>query len=214
MLPFYQYIQIVSFLLAIVFYKGLKQFHLLSFIPFLFIVSAIEVSAYLLQLKGVKNAFTYNFYVLLSPLFYMYFFYIVLKLTNITKIVYIFIVVLQNLVIILNYLFIQGIKSFNNYSYVLLSISCCVFSIISLYRISIVTNDEYKKQMPYIIILSATLLFFLGSLIILGLYQFIIFKNLTIGGLHLYSILMPALNVIMYGSYSYAFYLCHKLTKN
>ncbi|MBN8837407.1 MAG: hypothetical protein J0I09_09120 [Sphingobacteriia bacterium] len=214
-LLYYHYFQILSLLLAIVFYRGLKQFKLLGFIPFLAFVCFVELKTNHLSVVGGTSGYLANYYLLASTAFYFPLLQSILKWQQVKKIVFWGIAMLVVIIVLLNYFFIQGRAKFNNESFMLLSIVFSIFSMIAILKIALIDEDDKHKssQLPYFIILSVTLLFFLGSLIVLGLYNFIIFKNITIFGKHLYNIVMPILNVIMYGGYSYVFYLCYNLTR-
>jgi ABC-type dipeptide/oligopeptide/nickel transport system permease component len=72
---------------------------------------------------------------------------------------------------------------------------------------------ELSKH-PYFWTAAGLLIFSLGTLVVLGMNQFIRINNLTIVNKALYRTIMPVLNVILYSSYSYAFYLCARMKKS
>jgi hypothetical protein len=214
---YHQYFQIISLLAAIAFYRGLIHFKLAAFIPLLLIVCIIEFLGVNNEYFGWKsNYFIYNYYLLLSPPFYFIVFYQMFRLKGKSRYILVGISILIEILVLLNYFFFQGSSRFNNQSMVFLSIMYIFITCLIILKINLLDEDERvqsKANEIYFIILSSTLLFNLGSLIVMGLQTFISANKIEMRGVTLYRFIMPKLNVIVYGAYAYAFYLCHKLNR-
>lgn len=61
---------------------------------------------------------------------------------------------------------------------------------------------------------AAILIFSLGALVTMGMNQYIRANRLTIHNQVLYRVIMPVLNVILYGTFSYVFILCRVKKKS
>lgn len=210
-LHFYNLIQILSLFVAIFCYKGLKSFSLLFFIPLLLLTCVIEILATNSSFFGWKNNyFIYNTYIIISLPLYLAIYGKMIGLNKKTKWVYILICLLCESLVILNYCFIEGWHAFNNYSLIFIEtlqiIICCLL------LIQLALNEKgynfYILKHPYFWVNAATLLFSLGTFVLLGLQKYIALHHIEIDGKSMYRIFLPILNVILYSSYTYAFVLC------
>jgi hypothetical protein len=209
-----QYLQLFSLLLAVLYNKGLKQFKLTAFIPLLIIVCITEFIGSNKAYFGWKtNYLVYDIYMIVSfPVTY-YIFQKMLSYNGGLKTAYYYIGVLIWMFFLTNLFFIQGLQSFNTYSLILTEFVFIMISLFVLMRLF--KDDDFNIMLynhPYFWISGGTLIFSIGTLIILGLQQIIVKNNLQIDGKYIYRILLAILNVALYASYSYAFYLCRKLT--
>src|SRR6266700_4935679 len=71
-IDFFQYFQLLSLLIAIWCYKGLRHFSLTWFIPFLLITNIVEISGNIKYFSDHDNYFIYNLYILSSAPIYFY----------------------------------------------------------------------------------------------------------------------------------------------
>jgi hypothetical protein len=209
-----QYLQLFSLLLAVLYNKGLKQFKLTAFIPLLIIVCITEfIGSNKVYFGWKTNYLVYDIYMIVSfPVTY-YIFQKMLSYNGGLKTAYYYIGVLIWMFFLTNLFFIQGLQSFNTYSLILTEFVFIMISLFVLMRLF--KDDDFNIMLynhPYFWISGGTLIFSIGTLIILGLQQIIVKNNLQIDGKYIYRILLAILNVALYASYSYAFYLCRKLT--
>jgi len=188
---------------------------LLYFIPFLFLTVIVEFIGGLYLSKGLRNYWMYNVFTTIEFVFYSLLFYTNFKKILFKKLIIIFIPFFIAF-IILNMLFVQGInKTFNTYTFLLGSffivIFCCCFFYESVLPDKI---DQQLSKQPFFWICSGLLIFYLGSVIINALFEYLRNNDLQAEGIRIYGIINNSLNVILYSSFSIAFYLCrdHKKT--
>jgi hypothetical protein len=208
----FEYFQLVSLLIAIYCYRGLRACSLLAFIPLLIIVNITEFCGFNYGQLGLdSNYLIYNLYLLCSTPFYFYIAGKMLFLRDKENLVYYTICTLCLILILANFLLIQGPGRFNTYSVVLIEILRIVFSSLSLVRLTILDEKElnFTKE-PFFWINAVNLLFGLITLVVLGLQNFILVNHVEIANRTLYNALLPSVNAIVYSGYSYAFILCRK----
>jgi len=213
-IEYYVYFQLLSLVSALAFYKGLKSFKLLGFIPLLLVVCITEGFATNAVFFGWdSNILIYDLYVIISTPIIMYIYLQMLGYTHFTRKIFIAIATLLFIFTVLNFTFVQGYVKFDTYSLILVEFVTAILSLITIAKLfqdddgSIALNHH-----PYFWISASTLIFSAVTLIVLGLQQFLALKNVQIGGVRIYAVIMPMINVFLYGCYSYAFYLCKKLT--
>ncbi len=210
--PQYLFFELFSLLLAILFNKGLKKFKLSAFIPLLFVVCITEFIGSNLHYFGwKKNYLIYNCYIVVSyPIIY-YAFERMLRFSNRTKMVYYGVGAIISIFLLANFFFLQGEASFDTYSLILTELIFILLSLVVL--MDLFKDDDYTSMIyhhPYYWICSATLIFGIGTLMVLGLQKIIVDHNLKIGGSYIYKNLLPGLSDVLYTGYSYAFFLCHR----
>ncbi|WP_448701861.1 hypothetical protein ACFGVR_06335 [Mucilaginibacter sp. AW1-3] len=214
-ISYYIYFQLLSLLLAIYCYKGLKSFKLLGFIPLLVVVCVTEIIAINTSFFGWdnNNLQIYNLYVIVSTPITIYIFLRMLGYKGLKKSLYISMGVLLFIFTVLNFLFVQGKYNFDTYSLILVEFITAMLALLVIARLfKEDDSDILLNHHPYFWISAATLIFSAVTLIVCGLQQFFLLKKIQIGGVQIYRVIMPAINVFLYSCYSYAFYLCRKLT--
>lgn len=213
---FYHWCQILSFLIAVCCYKGLRLYKIEAFIPLLLVTCVIELLGSNSKYFGWgSNYFIYNMYLLLSPPFYLWLFYRMLHLSGKASYIYFFIAVLCILLILVNYYFLQGTNKFNSDSFLFIEFINIVFCSMVLFKMAVIDEPENERiyMHPFFWISVSLLLFSLGSLVVLGLQEYIVSHQIQMEGKSIYRIIMPVLNVILYLGYTYAFLLCRKKIK-
>lgn len=186
------------------------------FIPFLFLTVAVELMGYGGTFyKGFGKFAMYNIFTTLEFVFYTFLFLMHLKTPLFKKITLLFIP-LYLLAVVLNLAFIQGLnKTFHSYTFLLGSffmvVFCCCFFYESVLPDQI---DQQLSKQPFFWICSGLIIFYLGSVIINALFEYLISNDLQSEGKRIYNIINRSLNVILYSSFCIAFYLCpsHKKT--
>jgi hypothetical protein len=119
------------------------------------------------------------------------------------------------LLVILNMLFVQGFnKTFNTYTFLFGSffivVCCCCYFYESVLPDKI---DQQLSKQPFFWISSGLLIFYLGSVIINALFEYLRSNDLQAQGVRIYGIINHSLNVILYTSFCIAFYLCRNNRK-
>ncbi|WP_139113149.1 hypothetical protein [Mucilaginibacter sp. PPCGB 2223] len=213
---YFMYFQFLSLLLSIIYYRGLKTFKLLGFIPLLLIVCFTEITAANPSFVGLPNNHgIYNYYLLFSTPVTFYIFLQMLYFKGWVKSLYILTSALLVLFVVINFLVGQGPLRFDTYSLILIEFLTGLLTLLVIAKLFREDDSPiYLNRHPYFWIAASTLIFSIVTLIVLGMQQFIEVKKIRIGNLQIYSVIMPMINVFLYGCYSYAFYLCRKLTSN
>jgi len=204
--------EIISFFAAIFFYLQKRNKIPKYFIPFLLLTVIVECLGHLWPFN--KRFFLgkyamYNIFTSFEFLFYSFLFYIHFKKRIFKQIVALFIP-LFIVAVTFNIIFIQGAnRTFNSYTFLLGSffivIFCCCFFYESVLPDQI---DQQLSKQPFFWISSGLLIFYLGSVIITALYEYLIGNELRSEGLRIYDTINRSLNVILYSSFCIAFYLC------
>ena len=203
------YFQIFSLLLAIFVFTRRRNKVAYYFIPFLFLTVVIELLGTWYLYKGYRNYWLYNVFTTVEFLFYTFLFYVHFKKNLFKRIVLLF-MPLFVLSVICNIIFIQGFnKTFDTYTFLLgsffLVIFCCLFFYESVLPDKI---DQQLSKQPFFWIASGLLIFYLGSVIINALFEYLRNNDLQEEGKRIYGIINHSLNVILYTSFCIAFYLC------
>ena len=209
-LPYYQYFQVIALLSCLIFYKDVRKQGIGAFLPLCILVCAVEIISANVKIWGISQSdhFLKNIYVIGSTPLYFYIFYRVLPLSVKIKKVYIMIASIVIACSIINYLFIQGPTNINILTLIFQQLVTILLSCTLLYFLSVEERYFVLWKEPSFWVAAGLLIFSLGTLVVLGLYQYIRMNQLTIQNRNLYSVLMPFLNIILYSSYTYAFYLC------
>src|ERR1700742_1726661 len=207
-----QYFQILSLLLSIVYSRGLRKFKIALFIPLLLIVCVTEFIGINMAYFGWKNNYLlYDWYLIISfPITY-YIFYRMLEYSGWIRIIFFSLGSLVLIFFLLNIFFLQGAGRFNTNTLILTEFVTALLSLLVL--VKLFKEDDFSimlYQHPYFWISGATLIFSVSTLVILGLQQYIEAQQLQYDGKNIYRILTPIMNVVLYVSYSYAFFLCNK----
>ncbi|MEO6134675.1 MAG: hypothetical protein ABIP35_05950 [Ginsengibacter sp.] len=212
--PFYQYFQILALLSCLIFYKDVRKQKLGAFLPLCILVCAVELLGANAKLLDIKSDhFIRNLYIVGSTILYFYIYFKLIpldkKLRRLFKIISFIIIGL----VLANYFFFQGPTHINTLSVIFQQLFTILLSCGLLFSLSMSEKYFVLFDEPTFWIAAGLLIFSLGTIVIFGLYQYIRINHLTIKNRNLYSILMPFLNIILYSSYTYAFYLCSKKKK-
>jgi len=208
----FQYFQLLSLITAIIFHKRLSNYNIIAFIPLLLIVVIIEFAGVNFRyFDWSDNYFIYNIYLLSSTPIVLYLYKQMLALDSKTKIVFIAISIFIMTLIVINYLFLQGTKQLNTHSIILIEIMNIILSCFVL--VQLVFKDDIERSLfnePYFWINVGSLFFSLGTLVVMGLQQYIRANHIQLNKVSAYFFIMPFLNVILYSSWSYGFILCKR----
>ena len=204
------YFQIISLFAAIFYYTQKRNKIPLYFIPFLFLTVTIESFGIWGSFPdGFRKMAMYNVFTTLEFVFYAFLFYTHFKRMIFKKMVLLFIPLFL-LTVGLNLAFIQGLnKTFHSYTFLLGSFFIVVFCCCFFYE-SVLPDriDQQLAKQPFFWICSGLLIFYLGSVIINALFEYLSSNDLQIEGIKIYNNINRTLNVILYSSFCIAFYLC------
>ena len=214
-IKYWHFFQYLALFAAIFYYNSLKVYRAGAMLPLLILVCLIETWSVIIKTMGhLNNHYLYNIYLLISTPLYLYLFYNFLDFKGKFRKIYLYTSILISLAFLLNFFFFEGIMKFNTLSVILMSFCTTILSILLLFKLAVSENYFILSKHPYFWIAAGLLIFSLGTLVVLGMSQFIRINNLTIVNKALYRTIMPVLNVIIYSSYTYAFYLCAQMKKS
>jgi hypothetical protein len=207
--------ELIALFTAIFCYKDLKATKMVFFIPFLLLTVFVEFIGYLSVIYAVKekNYWIYNIFTAVEFIFYAYLFVQYFKLPFLRKVALYFIplIIVFSLT---NYIFLQGTEHFHTYtllfgSFFLVLFCCCYFYE---WVLPEQINQNLLKQ-PFFWVCVGLLLFYLGSVIINALYEYLRSSDMVEEGKHIYVLINRSLNVVLYSSFSISFILCRNNRK-
>ncbi len=214
-ISYFIYFQYLALFSAFFYYRSLKIYKAGAMLPLLLIVCIIETASAILKYFGyTNNHYLYNFYILTCTPLYFYFFFHFLNINPGYRKVYFYTCLSISLLLVINFFFFEGVFIFNTLSIIFMQFCTILLSVFLLFRLAISENHFILSRHPYFWIAAGLLIFSLGTLVVLGMNQYIRIHNLTIMNKNLYRTIMPVLNVMLYSSYSYAFYLCAQMKKS
>lgn len=210
------YFEVMSLVISIFLYKDLKTTKMVYFIPFLLLTVTVEFIGYLSVLYNVgnKNYRIYNLFNLVEFIFYAFLFYHNFKISILKKFVIAFISLLIAFSLF-NYLFLQGIDHFHTYtllfgSFFMVFFCCCYF-----YEWVLpeqISQNLLKQSFFWICV--GLLLFYLGSVIINALFEYLRSSDMIQEGKKIYTFINKSLNIVLYTSFSISFILCRNNKKS
>lgn len=201
--------QILSFLASLILFFTKRDKLILIFIPFLFLTVLVELAGNWYFSKGIKNYQIYNVFTTVEFLFYSFLFYFELKRTFLKKAVVLFVPFFLTCFTI-NVLFLQGFnKTFNTYTFLLGSFFIVIFCCCYFYESVLPERiDLQLAKQPFFWVCSGLLIFYLGSVIINALFEYLRTNDLQEQGKKIYQFINLILNVLLYSSFCIAFFLC------
>ena len=209
-----QYFEYLSLLFAIVYYQKLKFFKLTPFLWLLIVVCIAETCGENKEWFGLnQNYVIFNVYFIASTPISLWIFFNILDFKEFVKTIYLVISGLLMFFVVVNFLFLQGESHLNTYSFVMIEFTKSLLALMVITKL--LREDNYEISIssnPYFWISGGSLIFSIGAIVLIGPQQFILINKIQIGGISIYRVVLPILGVILYSSYSYAFYLCKKLT--
>jgi hypothetical protein len=216
-ISWYQYLQILCLICAIIFWKALRKHSIEAFLPLIVLINVTELIGNNYQnFRWTNNYFVYNIYLVLSTPLWLYLYKNMLNLSGTARTIYYAISFLCMSFILINYFFFQGFSNFNTYSIILVMLFSLVFSALVLFKtVTVESSEVVLLREPFFWINGANLLFALISLVLLGLQQYIRVNHIEMNRKSLYYAILPAANVVLYLAFGLAFYLCQvKMNKS
>lgn len=206
------YFEMLSLVIAIFCYTALKQTKMVYFIPFLLLTVVVEFIGYLAIIYAIKNKnyWLYNVFNTIEFMFYAFMFAQSFQLPILKKLAYSFIPILI-LFSANNYINLQGTDRFHTYtllfgSFFMVFFCCCYFY-------EWVLPEQITQNLlrqPFFWICVGLLLFYLGSVIINALYEYLRSSDMIQEGKRIYIFINRSLNIILYTSFSISFLICRK----
>jgi len=196
---------LVCFAVSLINYfsKG-APLYLKLFPVFLFLVLVCEYVGYLMKYKHQNNLFLYDIIIIIEFLFYLFFFYSVYRVSIAQKIVIILMVAYLAGALI-NMIFIQGMKVFHTYSYMigcLLIIAGSVYYFLQLFRYP--QTGSIMRE-PAFWIATALLFYYACVLPIYGVLNYI--SSMSRHFNHTLRFIVNFMNILLYSLFTLAF-LC------
>jgi len=210
----YHCVEFLSFILAVVFFADLKKFKLGGYLLYLLLVCITELTASNIEAFGLtNNHFVYDIFIVIGSMIITYIYYHILDYKGLAKKIYLSMSVGAISFMLFDLFYLQGFVVYDTYNN---TVNTCIAIIVtSLLLVKLFMDDSTELKLtdnPYFWICAGTILFNLSDMLILGLQQFILQKQIKLGGIMLYNVILPIFCGILYGSLSYSFILCRKLT--
>jgi hypothetical protein len=209
------YLEIISLLIALFFYKDLKRNDaMFYFIPFLIVTALVEMSAKWIWKDRNEKFLIFNIFTAAEFVFYSVLFRIHLN-NKILRYIVILLIPFYLTLFILNVIFVQELTtSFHSYTFLLGSFFMVVYSCFFLYESILPESISVRLSLqPFFWISIGLLIFYLGSVIINALVEYLTKSDFKEQGIIIYRNITNSLNVILYGSFSIAFILCRNNRK-
>lgn len=209
----YLLVQASSFLVCILLYNTLRKTHFKYFLPFLFITLTVELTGYWLITKGIRNYTLFNVFTTFEFIFYAFLFSKHLKTTLFKKLTIGF-MPFYAVMVFLNLQYVQGYNNFHTYTFLLGSFFVVLFCCLFFYESVLPEHLDHPLAMqPFFWVCTGLLLFYMGSVIINALFEYLRSYDLQQEGKKIYGLINQSLNVVLYSSFIYAFILCRKTKK-
>jgi len=209
----YLLVQASSFLVCLYLYKTLENTDLKYFLPFLFLTLAVELIGLWMTMNDIRNYLLFNIFTTFEFIFYSFLFYKHFRRPLFKKLAIIF-MPLYIIAVCFNLSYVQGINNFHSYTFLVGSffivIFCCFFFYESL--LPEFLDNNLTKQ-PFFWVCTGLLLFYLGSVIINALFEYLRSYDMQVEGKKIYGVINQSLNVVLYSAFIFAFNLCRKNSK-
>jgi hypothetical protein len=210
---FYLLVQASSFIVCLYYYKTLRHTELKYFLPYLLLTLIVELLGYWLISKGIKNYLIFNVFTTIEFIFYTFLFYRHLRIRLFKKITMAF-VPFYIIAVAYNLAFIQGFNNFHTYTFLLGSFFIVFFCCLFFYESVLPENIDHQLSLqPFFWVCTGLLLFYLGSVIINALFEYLRSFDMQEEGKRIYGTINQSLNVILYSSFIFAFVLCRNNNK-
>jgi hypothetical protein len=209
------YLEITCLCIALLLWRDLKRNTLMFyFIPFLIVTVLVEISAKWLWKERNEKFILFNIFTAAEFVFYSLIFRYHLS-NRLLRSIIIILIPTYLLLFILNVSFLQGLSSsFHSYTFLLGSFFMVVYSCFFLYESILPESINIRlSHQPFFWISIGLLIFYLGSVIINALVEYLTKSDFQQQGIIIYQNITNSLNVILYGSFSIAFILCRNNRK-
>lgn len=198
---------------SIIFFNILKKHKLGYFLPFLWITLVVEGLGLFFTLRGVQNYMMFNIFTTFEFVFYAYLFYRHIETEWIRKTI-LFFIPIYVLAVTINLAFIQGTQNFHSYTFLLGSFFIVTFCCLFFYESVLPEHlDTHLTKQPFFWVCTGLLLFYLGSVIINALFEYLRSFDMQEEGKRIYGIINQSLNVVLYSAFIFAFILCRNNSK-
>ncbi|TAG13944.1 MAG: hypothetical protein EAZ41_01690, partial [Sphingobacteriia bacterium] len=185
----YLLVQASSFFVCLGCYNSVKKTQLKYFLPFLFITGIVEATAYWIPLKGISKFNIFNTFTTFEFVFYFFIFSKHLKLPYYRYPV-IAMIFIYPITVYLNLKYIQGFHTFHSYTFLLGSFFMVLFSCLFFFE-SVRLENLHKMlpDQPFFWVCTAFIMFYLGSVVINSLFQYLMSFDMQSQGKRIYSII-------------------------
>lgn len=210
----YHYVEFLSFILAAVFFSDLKKFKLGGFLPYLFLTCVTELIASNIEAFGLtNNHFVYDIYIVVASAITIYIYYPILNYKGLAQKLYIGLAALAIVFMLVDMFIIQGFVDYDTYNNTITAFIAVILATLLLVKLFMDDNATVRIiDNPYFWISAGAIIFYFGEMIVLGLQQFIMQRQIKVGGVILYNVIIPLFCAVLYGCFCYSFILCRKLT--
>jgi hypothetical protein len=210
-IPLYIYAILFCLLVALANYKFLRVSALAGFLPFIFLTLLVElVAVYYKYNLDQSNAWLYNSYLVIQVAFFTWLYYQNIENPRFRQIIRILSVLFFGGVMV-TYIFLDTITSFNPAIFVIGGIIITLFAVLFLlYFFSLENIVAEDKLYPLIYVTIGIVAYFAVCSLTITLYKYLKIYNLEIAGTKLYNLVPRLLSIFMYLIFAYSFYVCRR----
>lgn len=207
------YFEFLSLLISVIYIGKLRNHFLITFVPYLLLILAVELIAkYLAVNFHYKNIWVYNLLNLLSHSYYAFIFYCFAQQKIHRKVIVV--LTITYIVSSLTYYLFTSFYEFNN---VIISIGGVLGIFLAcLHFYYYLQNDNYVHERHFLsglFIASGVLIFYSGIAICFSLYNYIRINDLRLFGDPLYRVIPRSLSIFLYLLISIAIIIWKRPTK-
>lgn len=207
------YFEFLSLLMSIVYIGKLKNYFVVAFVPYLFVILVIELLAkYLYVNFHYSTAWIYNLINLFSHAFYAFIFYCFASQKKHRKVILSLTVIY--IAASLVYYLMTSLYEFNNVIISIGGVLEILFACLHFYHY--LQNDNYVHERHFLsglFIASGVLIFYSGITICFSLYNYIRINDLRLFGVPLYNLIPRYLSILLYLFISIAIIIWKRPTK-
>lgn len=201
----------ISFIASLATFKQGMSRPLVFFPFFLFLTSVVEYYGERMSVKGIPNLYLYNFFSSFEFMFYLFVFSYIFKSRKMKKTI-IGLIIIYCITAVVNILFIQGMKAFHTYTYMLGCLLVVCYSIFYFNYLLRFPETGSLTRNPYFWIVSGLLFFSTCTFTLFGLNNFFAHnRNSFVDSIMLLS---DTLNILLYSSFTIGFLCQIKIRKS
>lgn len=210
-LPLHIWFEIAAFIASVICWNSLKKTHLRWFLPFLFLIVAVEITGRVFsRILHQPNSWLYNLSIPFEYLFYTFIFLSYYKKQYNRHLARLFMYLFLGFVVI-NLGYVQGISRFNTNTLKIGSFFMVVFSISYFIELYNIHEEQVLLRNAMFWIATGILLFNAGEFSYNLFSKHLISNNLD-KTLKLFQVVNHKLNLFLYSSFIIAF-ICQRTTE-
>ena len=209
-------VEVMAFITAVIFYKGLIACRWLLWIPFLLYTCVVEITGAYFETVSAndKNYWLYNPYIIVSSTFYAWFLVHNAVMPRKTKRILYFFLFLLSMGSSIWYVLAGDPTDLISFVLNIGAFIICILCLLFFYT-HIKNPSQYKSltDVPAFWMVAGILLFYTGISIYVAIYKSLADANIKIWGTSIQNFIPQVLSLFLYTAIIAAFIKCHRITK-